>query len=104
MSSLEDFEILRTTLTRYLKEDEIVTVPSNVTRILKSSFMNSDVKSLFLPDNLKYLDNSSFENCINLMTVNIPETLTILPSKCFKRCRELLKVFIPESIKSIEHE
>ena len=47
------------------------------------------LKSVELPNSLKYIGNNAFEGCTNLESINIPESLEYLGSQAFDGCEKL---------------
>jgi len=47
--------------------------------------------------------NGVFENCRNLINVDLADGISLLSEKCFKNCIELEEVKLPSSLNSIDH-
>lgn len=73
-----------------------------VTHISDGLFENcEDLRSVTLPDSLKYLGTRTFKNCINLDEVSIPESLSRIPPQTFDGCQKLQSITIPSSVTRI---
>ena len=64
----------------------------------------SNLKSIIIPDNVRYFGSSAFENCSSLESIVLPAHLDIIPSKCFKNCVKLNSVTIPDEVTWIYDE
>ena len=74
----------------------------DVIRIDDSVFKNNtNVKSIIIPDNIKYISNSIFSGCTQLQNVTLSSNLTSIPSGAFMDCTSLYSIRIPNSVKSI---
>ena len=61
-----------------------------VVGISSDAFASSiHLKSVELPNSLKYIGNNAFEGCSNLESINIPESLEYLGSQAFDGCDKL---------------
>ncbi|MGM9643575.1 MAG: leucine-rich repeat protein [Eubacteriales bacterium] len=61
-----------------------------VVGISSEAFASSiHLKSVELPNSLKYIGNNAFEGCSNLESINIPESLEYLGSQAFDGCDKL---------------
>lgn len=77
---------------------------SMITRIGNSSFNEcSSLKTIELPEGVKYIDYGAFEGCLNLQSVKFPTTLQILSSHSFYDCESLSEIAIPAATTSIDH-
>lgn len=114
----------------YLGTDTSLEIPSEiegtqVTKIAEKAFLgNSSIVSILLPDGLKEIGDSAFQECTSLQTVNIPTsvqeigqlafyksaitgTITIpngiteIKNGVFRECKKLEKVNLPQSIQTI---
>lgn len=65
------------------------------------AFTSESLKSLYLPDTVKNLNDFAVEGCPNLEYVRLSENLETIGSACFLRCDKLKAVYIPESVESI---
>ncbi len=72
-----------------------------VEHIGQRAFSNSDIKTIILPKNLKSIQNSFFENCMNLTRITIPNHVTSIGEGAFYNCRNLTSIEIPDSVTTI---
>ncbi|MGN1044168.1 MAG: leucine-rich repeat protein [Acutalibacteraceae bacterium] len=53
--------------------------------------------------NLKYVDDSVFQNCRNLETINLPDSVVYINSHCFWDCGKLPSTLVlPKSLEKVE--
>ncbi len=120
----------KVTITSYTGNGTEVNVPSSidgypVCDIDYGAFSNTSIKSITLPDSLKSISSSAFENCEKLQSITIPSSvsyigsyafygcdrlkkvtfntnkLSSIPSSCFEFCKKLQSITIPSSVKRI---
>lgn len=74
-----------------------------VTAIDNSAFENClDLKSIILSNHITKLGVNVFSGCINLSKVILSSNLTIIDYFSFEGCVSLKKIFIPKSVKEIK--
>ena len=74
---------------------------TNVKAIPYEYFKGIGIKSIVLPESLKYIRNGAFYGCSSLTSVKIPESVTSIEGSAFYGCSSLTSVTIPESVTSI---
>ena len=79
-----------------------VVIPNTVVRIGAGCFRQSNVEAVIIPDSVKTLGSSTFEECDNLCAVKIGAGVRKLPYACFYGCDMLQNVVIPESVYEME--
>ena len=80
-----------------------VTIPNTVKTIGYSAFENcTKLKYLNLSDGLNLIDSDAFSGCTSLNIVDIPDTVTKIASKAFYKCTGLGKVTLPNGLTTIE--
>ena len=73
--------------------EKIVTVSCEETQILKSKFSgNKDVKEIYLPQTVLYIDKSAFRDCISLEKINLPPNVCYIHEETFKGCIALKEI------------
>ena len=93
-------------ITKYLKDEESVEIPSEingkpVTSIDQYSFYQKKMTSVKIPDTVKKIGKSAFYECKNLKSVHIPDGVTKLDPYVFGECRSLTSFNIPKGITEI---
>lgn len=82
------------------KLSEIV-LPSTLETIGKCSFMdNPCLKSITMPDNLRYIEDRAFEGC-SLTQVQLNRGLYSIGEAAFSDCTELTELYVPRSVKDL---
>lgn len=71
--------------------------------IPSSCFLNvSDMKTLTLPQTIKYIGSNVFRNCSSLEKVYFPETLETIGTNAFEGCTSLKEIKFGKKIKDIQ--
>lgn len=78
-----------------------VTIPSSVTAIGSSAFVNSGLTEIYIPNSVVSIDNSVFSNCGNLTSVVMENSVTSLGNGVFGNCSNLRNVKLSNSLTSI---
>ncbi|MGP1530070.1 MAG: leucine-rich repeat domain-containing protein [Treponema sp.] len=86
-------------------------IPDHITNIERNVFMDSGLKSIYIPDTVTsffsihkgHLDPSGsiFANCKNLQKVRLPDSLTEIPVGMFSGCTALSSITLPKGITEI---
>lgn len=74
----------------------------SVTAILSNGFKGLDIVSVTIPDTVKEIRDSAFENCASLTSVSFGGELTGIKSSAFKNCTSLLSLTLPASLEEID--
>ena len=106
----------------YLNE---VLLPNSLKQIKKYAFYGSGISSISLPNKVQTLNESAFENCVWLRTVNfgsvktieknafkksgitsvqLPDNVTTLGRNAFESCSSLVSVTLGSKLKEIQSE
>ena len=90
-------------IVEYLETDSDLTVPSEIDgvgiEIIDSAFCeNIALRNVVIPDGVKRINGSAFEDCTNLKTVQLPESVTYIGQEAFENCSALVSVNIPEPV------
>lgn len=83
------------------KSETAYTVPNSVKKLAKVSFASCQLKDLYLPDTLEFIDESAFQECA-LKYISIPESVKYIGKYAFYRSYGLETIEIPKKITSIE--
>ncbi|MCL2157556.1 MAG: leucine-rich repeat domain-containing protein [Methanobrevibacter sp.] len=96
-----DFTIDKGVLIKYNGEDSEVEVPSGVTSIGVTAFLDKNTLSkIVLPEGVTELQ-SGFMRCSNLETIILPNSLEIIPQMAFQGCISLKSLVLPKNLKSL---
>lgn len=80
-----------------------VVLPQSVKVIKHSAFQNCDrMKSITFPDELTTLEYEALYGCDSLQTIVFPKHLTTIPRNICGYCRQLQSVTFPEDVETIE--
>ena len=76
-----------------------------VTGIGKYAFYSCEgLKSIVLPEGLKYIDYSAFSMCDELESITLPQSLESIGNAAFFYCEKLKRLEIPKNVSSIDTE
>ena len=87
-----DMFILGSVLVKCQNTTGTIVIPEGIVSISDNAFANSQVKNITLPSTLKYIGNSAFFNCTNLVSVSIPAGVTEIGDLAFSLCQKLEQV------------
>lgn len=74
---------------------------SNLTVIPSGAFTQTDILAIMFSPNLKTIEPSAFEHCVNLKSIELPDGLEDVGGNAFCDCYALSDISIPESLVSI---
>lgn len=83
------------------KSLEDIVIPNSVTSVSGAVFQGTGLRTIVLPNSVKYCGSYVFADCQNLTTVILSHSLSSLPNYTFLRCSKLQSVVLPPAIKSI---
>ena len=88
------------------KQSDTVVIPDtykgkNIVAIGESSFKNTSVKNVTLPQNLESIKFKAFFNCQKLESIDIPQKVTEIRASAFENCSNLKTVSLPNGIVDI---
>lgn len=78
-----------------------VTLREGTLGIVDEAFRQSDIHEVRMPNSLVYIGESAFENCTNLMHIQMSDGLTSLGRRAFFACRRLPEIYVPGTVISI---
>ena len=97
--------IYRATIVFMQNPDRIVRSVNSGTTVSalcnNSNISISDVKKVIIKNEMTSIGSSCFENCTNLISVNIPTSITSINNNAFNNCTKLPSITIPSSVTSI---
>ena len=85
--SSNDFEIIGTTVKKYLGNSKIVRIPEGVLSLAPCLFWdNQQIEEVILPQSLISLGGDTFYNCKNLKKITIPKKVRFMGNNPFAGC------------------
>lgn len=75
-----------------------------VTSIDENAFLETNIKSVVIPDGIFEMGEGIFEGCKLLETVKIKTKISNLPAKTFYRCKKLKSIELSSTVKNIGSE
>lgn len=83
--------------------EETLIIPDSVTEIGKYAFKNSSVNGITLPENLISIEEGTFSGSdIKLSENSLPESLRMIGKSSFENCDSLTELYIPDSVLDID--
>ena len=80
-------------------------IPNIGNKIPSSSFLGlTDMKTVTLPQNIKYIGSNAFRGCTALEKINFPEALEIIDDWAFEDCTSLKEIKFGKNIKEMRNE
>jgi len=64
-------------------------------------FLDSNIKSIVIPDSVEYIENYAFAYYKNLKSIEIPDSVKRIRNWAFECCENLKSIVIPDSVKRI---
>ena len=77
------------------------TTTYSVTKIGSYAFANSSVTSVRIAEGIEIIDNNSFINCSQLLTLSLPTTLRSIGYNAFWYCTKLEELTLPEGLLTV---
>lgn len=62
---------------------------------------NNLIKSVYLPEGIRVIDEAAFAMCENITNINLPSTIKQIAQKSFWGCKRLQNVSIPQGLEFI---
>lgn len=97
-----DFFVWHGCLFAYRGSSKTPVIPSGVSGIGDGVFKDSDITSVTIPDGVRYIGNSAFQNCNYLTNIKIPKSVQKISGYAFYECSSLSSVTFSVGLKSIE--
>lgn len=99
-------EDMNATITGCDSDNSEIIIPSSlggymVTSIGEKAFFGKMMKSVNIPEGIRYIGDNAFSGCLYLTDVKLPETLTYLGNGCFMSCTALESALLNNSISAI---
>ena len=83
---------------------EKLEIPDEVKHVSRFYFRGSTIKELTLPDSLRSIGDSAFEDFKAIAKVSLPSSLVQIGSRAFYNCKNLEQITLPESVKTLGSE
>lgn len=74
---------------------------SGLHNIEESAFQGVKLKEIVLPNEMKTIGNSAFQNCNELEHIIFPDAMTKIGTYAFKGCSSLTEITLPDSLVSL---
>lgn len=92
---------------QYNGEEDVVVIPEKykgkvVTSIAAETFLNSDIKSVEIPDTVTVIEQKAFYQCSELETVKMSENVKSIGESAFINCSKLKSIYLPASLETID--
>ena len=86
------------------RDVEDYTIPYGVKTIMNGAFYGMDLKSVTIPDSVKYMGHHVFSECKLLEEIVLPPKVEKIELRSFMNCISLKEVKLPRSLRTIETE
>ena len=86
------------------RDVEDYTIPYGVRTIMNGAFYGMDLKSVTIPDSVKYMGHHVFSECKLLEEIVLPPEVEKIELRSFMNCISLKEVKLPRSLHIIETE
>ncbi len=83
---------------------EKMEIPEGVKHISRFYFRGSTIMELTLPESLRSIGDSAFEDFKSIEKVTLPPSLAEIGSRAFYNCKKLSAITLPESVKKLGSE
>lgn len=100
-NSQEDFTEVSDILIKYKGLGGYVTIPDGLIGIADAFYSNSDVESVVIPDSVKYIGDTAFQQCDNLSCLTFGSGIKSIGKASFFGCESLTELFLPDSLEII---
>ncbi len=78
-----------------------VSIPTSVTKIGRSAFRGSGLKSIAIPNSVETCQPYAFASCTNLTSVTIGSGIKTIEEKMFAECTALTEITLPDGITAV---
>jgi len=98
------FTIHGNILIRYIDIPNVteVRIPDGITRIEEDAFVESHLKSVYIPDTVTEIGYGAFDSCMFLEKVRLPSNLKVISAGAFEECTSLKHIDLPDGLEKIE--
>ena len=97
-----EFNVVDSTLVKYVGTDSEVVIPSGITTIGREAFAgNTVITSVSFPDSVNYIEHSAFSGCTALETVHLPDRILAIEDSAFYGCESLREFSVGKDLESL---
>ena len=94
-------------INNYMGNNQNIKIPStidgkNVVAIANATFVNSNIKSVVIPNTVKELHNGAFKGCSNLEKIILGNSIESIEDDCFDSCIKLKSIDLPSTLKKFD--
>ena len=82
--------------------DTLYTIGSKSSEYGIGAFFNTNLKTIIIPPNVKFIGPYSFSFCSNLRKAELSDKITTIHKSAFSFCRNLMEIKLPSSLLKIE--
>jgi len=79
-------------------------IPNNVKHISRFYFNGPAIESVTLPEKLRSIGDSAFEDFTHIESISLPESVTSISHRAFYNCKSLTEISLPASCKTLGNE
>lgn len=97
---MTDMVIENEVLVRWLSSETKPVVPSNIKKIGRFAFADTNVKEIILSDNIQEIERGAFYRCTELQTIIAPN-VTAIGESAFENCENLEYITVSSKLKEI---
>ena len=90
-------------LPKFIDESKPLAISSDGKKVLglKAWVDKNSIKEIVIPNGITEINDSTFQNCENLVSVGFPNGVTKIGEFAFKNCKNLVSVELPNTTKEI---
>ena len=98
------FEIINNILIKYTDDPDVteVRIPDGITKIEEDAFVESHLKSVYIPDTVTEIGYGAFDSCMFLEKVRLSSNLKLIGAGAFEECTSLKHIDLPDGLEQIE--
>lgn len=104
VDSVEDKNLTEAIIEDYINGFPVQDIGANVARDSRPFKNCKNLKSVFIPETVKYIGYEAFFNCESLTNITIPDSVEIIDSCAFYWCKNLTTISFPKNLKRIGSE
>ena len=84
------------------KNLENIKIPSGIEIIEEDAFSGKDIKSIYISEGVEIIEDNAFQFCDKLTKIRLPNTLKKIGESAFEQCSLLERIEIPEGVELID--